>query len=99
MPAVLSDTNLCAGVVPGCWHGVLETLEAFLDLEKALRARRPEPPSLAELSRLSELHDRLVETSAELLEPLVLADLPEADTTRMVARALLLVTHINQCIL
>lgn len=89
---------MCAGEVPLSWRGVLCDLKSFVDQESAIRARRPQPPADCELAALSELHDLLVHSSAELLEPLALADLPEEQTTRLLAKALFLVTHINQCL-
>jgi hypothetical protein len=96
---VLSDFNLCDSFVPGAWRGVLEDLRAFLELEAALCAKKPQPAGEEELARLSLLHDRLVEASADLLEPLALEDLSDGQAARLLARALFLVTHINQCIL
>ncbi len=99
MPAVLSDTNLCDACVPASWLDVLQDLRAFVDLEGSVCAQKPQPATAEQLTQLSRLHDRLVEGSAGLLEPLALEDLSDEAAARLLARALFLVTHINQCIL
>ena len=69
MPSVLSDKKICHRFVPLSWKPVLEDLITFQELERALR-ETPDDSKL--LDQIEQLHHRLVEDSAALLEPHVL---------------------------
>jgi hypothetical protein len=97
MPSVLTDSNLCELYVPAAWQEVLEELEAFVELEAQIR-HDPQHAAADVRARLIQCHDRLVERSAVLLEPQVMADLPADALVRLFARAVLLVVHVKQCI-
>jgi hypothetical protein len=94
MPAPLTDTHLADPYVPLSWRGVLEDLRAFTELEKKLR----EGNTSVEAAELARLHDRVVERSAELLEPAALDDLRCGDINRLLLRSALTLVRLKQAV-
>lgn len=94
MPAVLTDTHLADPHVPLAWRGVLEDLRAFLELEQQLKTLAA--PGSAE--ELKKLHDRVVERSAELLEPAALNDLPAEEVHRLLLRSALTLVRLKTAV-
>lgn len=98
MPSTLTECRFFDPVVPLAWEPVLEDLAAFLELEEALRGREDPTPSAEERAELDRLHTRLVEGSADLLEPEVLDDIPEPELLEHFARTVLLMSRLAECV-
>lgn len=98
MPAVLTDTFLCDPFVPAAWAGVLADLQAFTALRGRLRQAKGVAETPADLAQIVELHARLVEGSAALLEPQSLADLGAGELAHLFARALLFAVRMKLAI-
>ncbi len=98
MPAVLTDTDICSTVVPTQWKDLLEPLDEFIQLELAICRGKHERPTDEDRERLMQLHDTLVNASAQLLEPAVLDDQSTAHDVAVFARSILVLMRLNECV-
>ena len=98
MPSTLNEDRFFDPLVPLAWEPVLEDLRDFLALEEELRGREDTAPNDVERARLDELHARLVERSADLLEPEVLEDIPEHELHEYFIRTVLLMSRMAECV-
>jgi hypothetical protein len=94
MPSQLTDTHLADLTAPLAWRGVLRDLREFLAAEKEIR----EGSVAVDAAQLRELHDRVVAGSAELLEPAALAEIPEAEISRLLLRSVLSLMRLKQSV-
>jgi hypothetical protein len=98
MPAVLTERTFFDPHVPVAWEPVLVDLQAFVALENEIRKGATKAPAPAQQERLEELHERLIERSADLLEPHALDDLSSRDVNRIFGRAVLFLTRLAECV-
>ncbi len=97
MPALLTDTHLADPFVPLAWRGVLEDLQAFLELEGRLRSLE-RPAAAEEQAALKALHDRLVERSGALLEPAALDNPSSLEMRLLLMRSVLALIQLKQVV-
>ena len=98
MPAVLTDSDVCSTVVPTHWQEILEPLDEFIQLELAICRGKPERPTDEDRQRLMQLHDTVVNASAQLLEPAVLDDQSTEHDLTVFARSILVLMRLNECV-
>lgn len=94
MPAVLTERRFFDDRVPATWAPVLDDLRAFVEQRDRLKAGE----AVAEAAPLLAFHDRLVESSASLLEPRALDDLEAGEIERLFATAVLFLARLAECI-
>lgn len=97
MPAVLTHKALHHVTVPFAWRAVLSDLQQFVQLETTLRQREGDERDQA-AKQLYQVHHRLLETSANLLEPQTLADLSRHEEVELFARATLMLLRLRECV-
>ncbi len=98
VPAILSEEQFGAGNAPARWASVLADLEDFLRTERSLREAPADSETAGAWTQFVQLHDRLVQCSADLLEPEVLADRTPAADAELFARAVHVLMRLNDCV-
>ncbi|MCP4191488.1 MAG: hypothetical protein GY768_12755 [Planctomycetaceae bacterium] len=98
MPATLTGKNICGTRVPPQWAPIIQELKKFIQLEMDVSRGKPDRPTDADRARLRELHDHLVATSDELLEPSVLDGQTSTDDVEIFARAVCVLMKLDESV-
>lgn len=97
MPAILSESHVFNPLVPSHWEAVLSDLLSFVRLEERMR-EDPNGPQDRDKDELQRLHQSLLDSSGDLLEPRSLEDLKEAELLEIFTQATLLMARLHECV-
>ncbi len=98
MAPFLSEMTGAEHFVPRVWEPVLEDLRAFADLHQELHRQTDHVATPEQRDSLVELHERLLQSSATLLEPDSMKDLTDSEIHRLFARSVLMLTRLVECV-